>query len=166
MPVRSKKESVKIPLTQGHYALIDKEDLSELSKYKFHIDKGYVSTSKWIKEEKRVKHFRIHNILMAPSQGLEVDHINGDPLDNRKENLRIVTHSQNMMNSKISKNNTSGYKGVSFNIARNKWQVHIMDNKKEKCVGYFNNKIEAAKVYNQEALKYYGEFAKLNYINE
>jgi hypothetical protein len=101
---------------------------------------------------------------MNPHNGVEIDHIDGNRLNNRKSNLRFATSSQNKINRGPRKDNTSGFKGVSLNKKLNKYGVRLMIDGKYKHLGLFNNKIEAAKVYNENALKYYGEFAWLNVI--
>lgn len=91
----------------------------------------------------------------------EFDHKDRNPQNNRLSNLRPCTHLQNMANSE-SRKGTSRFKGVSWDRNRNKWQVHIMTNYKSKALGRFHNEIDAAKVYNEAAIKYFGEFAYLN----
>jgi len=141
----------------------------ELSRNKFVIvseeDFEYLSQFNWC-----YKDYARRNILMhrgiAERMGLdlsnEIDHINGDKLDNRRENLRSATRSQNMMNSGKPKNNTSGHKGVSWH--RNKWEARIIINGKKKHLGCFEDKEEAAKAYKEAAEKYFGEFATNNVI--
>jgi len=103
-------------------------------------------------------------IIVNPFKDKQIDHINHNTLDNRKENLRIVTGSQNGMNQKLHKNNTSGYKGVHWFIYSKRWMAYIRLNSRKIHLGYFNSKIEAAYAYNYAALKYFGKFAKLNNI--
>lgn len=89
-----------------------------------------------------------------------VDHVNGNPSDNRIANLREATHQQNMCNSKLRKNNTSGIKGVSWHKKSQKWHAQIQFNKIKKHIGYFDS-LEDAKKSIQEARKiYHGKFAK------
>ena len=89
-----------------------------------------------------------------------VDHIDGNKLNNCIENLREVTHSQNMKNQKISISNTSGYKNVSWNKKQKKWRVALKINYKDKEIGYFKD-IELADLVAQEARdKYHGKFAR------
>lgn len=90
-----------------------------------------------------------------------IDHINGDTKDNRIENLRLATHSQNMQNSKIPVTNKSGYKGVSWYKNYNKWIAQISVNNKKINLGYFENVVDAANAYVQAAKKYHGEFARI-----
>ncbi len=104
-----------------------------------------------------------HNILMHRlvtncPKGLEVDHEFHDNFDCRKKFLRIVTPSQNQMNRKIHKNNTSGVKGVSWHKASEKWRAYISINKKHTELGYFDDFEEAVKVRKEAELKYYGEY--------
>lgn len=96
--------------------------------------------------------------------GLEVDHIDRNPMNNRIENLRLGTHAQNGYNLSISKKNTSGYKGVSFNRKKQLWEVSIFLNYKRIALGFFSDKNDAGKAYNEAAKKHYGEFANLNVI--
>lgn len=93
---------------------------------------------------------------------LDVDHINNNPLDNRKINLRICNRSQNLINRRLLGFNTSGFRGVSK--FRNKWQAYINYDRKRIHLGHFENKTDAAKAYNIAALKYHGEFVRLNNV--
>jgi hypothetical protein len=102
-------------------------------------------------------------ILNAPA-GVFVDHKDGDGLDNRKENLRIVTSAQNQQNRrKISRKTTSKYKGVYFRRENKKYCALICCKGKRMHLGYFDNEIDAAKAYDQAAKKFFGEFARLNF---
>lgn len=94
----------------------------------------------------------------------QLDHIDGDKLNNRKNNLRTCTTAENSRNCKISKNNTSGYKGVSWNKERNKWTADIMYNYKHIYLGEFTDAKLAAAAYNEKAAELHGEFAQLNII--
>lgn len=154
----------KIKLTQGKVALVDDEDFEELNKHKWFIYSiGYAARYIRINKTKR-KMISMHRIIMGRPAGMEVDHINHNILDNRKKNLRIVTHGQNMYNMKLSKSNTSGYKGVSWSKTAKKWSGLIQVNNKSIWLGNFKIKEDAAMAYNEAARKYHGEFAKLNKI--
>lgn len=99
--------------------------------------------------------------------GFVIDHKNRNRSDNRLENLRLSTQSQNSCNSPMKINNTSGYYGVSlfdYGNRKKKWRAYITSNKKRKGLGYFEDKTEAAKAYNVAAIELHGEFAKLNEI--
>ena len=100
---------------------------------------------------------------MSPPDNMEVDHINGDKLDNRKENLRVCTHRENGKNQKISINNTSGYKGVFAN--HKNWQAVIGVDGKPIYLGTYPSPEKAAEAYDVAAKKYHGDFANLNFKN-
>lgn len=105
----------------------------------------------------------MHRLMLGfPKSG--IDHIDGNGLNNTRNNLRVSTQAQNTRNQRIKKTNTSGYKGVSFCKKKKKYSCHITLNYKHIFGGYFKNPIEAAKKYNFLAIKYHGEFAKLNEI--
>ena len=94
----------------------------------------------------------------------EIDHINGVRFDNRLSNLRVATSRQNKQNRRTQSNNTSGYCGVHWYKQTKKWQAYIDIDGKRKHLGYFKVLEEAARAYNEAALKHFGEFAKLNII--
>jgi len=90
-----------------------------------------------------------------------IDHIDGNPLNNRIENLRSATQSQNMGNSKLKKNNSSGYKGVTFRKDTKKWNASIMVNGKHISLGCYKTKEEARDAYIIGSKKYFGEFSRV-----
>lgn len=93
-----------------------------------------------------------------------LDHINGKRSDNRIENLRLATHKQNMRNARVHRDSKTGYKGVYFHAAKNRFESHICVDGKKVTLGYFKSSNEAATRYNVAARKLFGEFAKLNRI--
>jgi hypothetical protein len=95
---------------------------------------------------------------------MTVDHINHDTLDNRKDNLRVVTHQQNNCNRRGWKNSRSGYKGVAWYSNNRGWRSQITVNGKVIVIGYFTNPLDAARSYNNAAIKYHGAYACLNPI--
>jgi hypothetical protein len=92
-----------------------------------------------------------------------VDHRNRNGLDNQRHNLRVATHTQNRVNSGPRSDNRSGFKGVSFCKARNKWQAGLNSKRKYKFLGYFVSPEEAARAYDAAAKSLWGEFAFLNF---
>lgn len=109
------------------------------------------------------KKIYLHREIIKVTGNFHVDHINGNTLDNRKKNLRICSRSENLYNRGKAKHNTSGYKGVNWCKQRRNWRARIFVNKKEFYLGCFDNKINAAKAYDEASIKYHGEFAKLNF---
>ncbi|WP_412102526.1 HNH endonuclease [Paenibacillus alvei] len=95
-----------------------------------------------------------------------VDHINGDPLDNRRENLRVATRNENCRNRRRRKRYKYRFKGVTYDKDKvvNKWRARISYEGKRHCLGYFYTETEAAKAYNEAAIRLHGEFASLNVI--
>lgn len=151
-----------IELTQNKKALVDDEDFEDLNAFKWTYCNGYAARKK-----PGNKNFFLHTSVMKCPLGKKVDHINGDALDNRKCNLRICTQAQNLRNQKLSKGNTSGYKGVSFMKSgrrQKRWVVKIVLDYKQKHVGYFATKEEGARAYNKAATKLFGEYANLNKV--
>lgn len=96
----------------------------------------------------------------------EVDHIDGDPQNNRPENLRLATHGQNQTNGRAFRNNKCGYRGVYFHSRRRKWTAQINHMKKAHSLGFFDTPEAAAAAYNKAALKLFGEFAKPNILGD
>ena len=153
-----------IRLTQGKVALVDDVLFGWLNQFKWFFRKdGYVAKSIYNKLTGERKQIRMHREIMNFPDGMEIDHINGDKLDNRRENLRICTMGQNRANRGLQRNSSSGYKGVYFEEARNKWRAQIEINNRRLHLGYFNNAEKAAFAYDTAAKKYFGEFAKLNF---
>jgi hypothetical protein len=149
--------------------IIDTEDYNKIKDYHWSLslekstNRFYVMS--YFKKNNKSIHSLIQRIILdIIDSNFEGDHINHDTLDNRKNNLRKCTTSNNAMNRFINKSNKSGYKGVSWQKDRKKWAAAIKVNYKSINLGRYNNKIDAAKVYNQAALKYFGEFAYLNII--
>lgn len=99
----------------------------------------------------------MHRVIMNPPVGMEVDHINRNKLDNRRSNLRICTHAENLANRIKPRNNTSGYKGVVWNKSRSKWLAQITVKKRHIYLGQFDDIEEANEAYNLGFVKYYGK---------
>lgn len=159
-------------------ALIDEDDVAKIEQIgSWYEENGYaVSKLKYLDDDGQIaqKTLRMHRIIMDLEEGGIVDHINGDRLDNRKSNLRIVTAQQNAQNSakptSTTKIMTSKYKGVFMRKAKahlaKPWNAEITLNDKKVHLGYFFTEIEAAHCYNHNAKKYYGEYARLNVFED
>ena len=151
-----------IKLTRGSYALVDEDDYRWLSLCTWQCTKvGYAVTDSYNKK------YYMHRLIMKPTDGMYVDHINGIKNDNRKSNLRICTPSQNGANKIIIKNNHySKYKGVTWSKAAKKWIAQTQKDKKQIYLGLYETEAGAAIAYNNAALELFGEFALLNVIDE
>ena len=109
------------------------------------------------------KSYKTHRLVFMMHYGYlpkQVDHIDGNKLNNNIENLRQATHGQNRQNSKIQKNNTSGVKGINWQKRDNKWQARVMLNKKSHQIGYFETLEEAKKAIEKARQQLHGEFAR------
>jgi len=163
------KTMKKISLTQGKIALINDEDFLMVHGFKWHaIECGrtyYAARQGPRQKGKKRKTFLMHRVLMNASKNQMIDHADGDGLNNQKNNLRFCTFAENMRNSKRRIKNISGYKGVSFYEKIKKWSAKITVNYKLIYLGCYKSKHLAGVVYNIAALKYHGQFAKINKIS-
>jgi hypothetical protein len=156
-----------LPLTQGKVALVDDEDYEWLSHWKCYANKRgytyYALRSAW-KDKYPHPIFMHREILgLVKNDGKIADHRNRNGLHNWKENLRIVTPAISILNRKENKNNTSGYRGVSWNKNAKKWIVNVGINKENKYCGLYLDPVIAAHIYDLEAIKYFGNNAILNF---
>jgi hypothetical protein len=158
----------RIPLTQNKYAIVDPEDYEKLAKYRWHINRGrgtfYAARCQWDRKEQKTKSIKMHREIMKIEDGLYVDHINGNGLDNRKANLRAVTIMENSWNmKKVRRKCWSRYKGVTWNSRRRKWIAQAMAGGEVNYLGGFDVEREAAKAYDEKARELFGEYAALNF---
>ena len=105
----------------------------------------------------------MHRLIMDAPEGFDVDHINGDQLDNRRSNLRICKHHENCRNTRSKGFGASSFKGVCWNKPQKKWVAKIRVHPRRICIGYFNDEMEAAWAYDMYSYKYHGEFAQLQF---
>jgi hypothetical protein len=135
---------MKIQLSNGSETIVDDEDFEFLSQWKWKFLKangcsgGYACRTIYNKTNKSFGLLLMHRLLNKTEQGMITDHINGDKLDNRKSNLRTVSDVWNMHNRGKNKNNTSGYKGVTFDQFRNRWKASLKFNGKTWQKRYVN----------------------------
>lgn len=152
--------------TGGNKALVDKEDLERVVNRKWFCDqRGYVKCNKLATDNVETKQISMHRYIMNPPSNMVVDHINHNPLDNRKCNLRICTEKENYQNRKLPSTNSSGLKGV--NVTKySRWTASISKGDgsgKTDYLGSYSSKIDAAIAYDKEALKLFKEFSATNY---
>jgi hypothetical protein len=154
-----------IPLTRGYVAIVDDEDFEWLSKFKWNAiesNPGYVRASRRVRVDgNKWGTSYMHREIMAAPIGMYVDHINLNPLDNRKCNLRICTNAENSRNQGKRKRNTTGFCGVVKHGSG--FSARIWVDYKPIYLGSYRTAEEAAKVYDEAAEIYHGQFAKTNF---
>lgn len=137
------------------WMILDIEDFERFHDYRFYLHPGGYAEIR--PDAKTVK---VHKLIVDYPI---VDHINRNPLDNRKINLRAATRSQNGMNRSMQRNNTSGFRGTCWDKQKQKWWAQIKINGRTKRLGYFDDILDAAKAYDKAAAELFGEFAVLNF---
>ena len=159
----------KIPLSQGKFTIVDDDDFERVSQLKWSYINGYAKRQmKRADGRRRLLGLQRFIVGLDGDDPRVVDHINGDTLDNRKENLRICTKRENTRNQRPKDRlgkSTSIYKGVSWKNDMYKWRVRLAIDRKEVIVGYYVCEKEAALAYNKAALEYFGEYAWLNDVD-
>lgn len=152
-----------LTLTQGKFAQVDDEDYEWLSQWKWYYSGEYaVRNSSKLLGKRKILY--MHREIMQAAVGVEIDHADMDTLNNQRHNLRVSTHAQNQENGRIYKTNTSGYKGVSWHKRDKVWSAAISVDNRQVFLGNFVNKEDAVKAYNAAALKFHGEFARINIL--
>ena len=157
-----------IPLTVGKIVMISAHRYETLAAFRWHTfsaqrgDKKYFYAARMLRVNGKQHSILMHRQILGLDLGdpLEGDHINGDTLDNRDNNLRIATVQQQQFNTGLAANNTSGVKGVYWHKRAQKWQAHIWFNGKEIYLGSFVILEDAKNAYWNAALKYFGDFAR------
>jgi hypothetical protein len=162
-------ESVRLALSRGYWSWIDEADYPRLSRFNWHINdkKNGPSCKSGLYAQTSVAGYgklSLHTLIMDTPPGMVVDHINGDGLDNRRDNLRIVTPEQNHLNKSKRKYASSKFKGVHWDSTRGGWLVKIKRQGAETYLGFFDSETEAALAYNEGAKMIHGEYARLNVI--
>ena len=144
-----------IYLDKGQATLLDDEDYIYLNRFKWYAQRQDIKYKETYYAVSTVpingKQFSIHRLILKPRENMQVDHINGNTLDNRKENLRIVTRRENARNRHHKK--SSKYTGVSWNTEKEKWVAAIFINNKQKFLGRFDDEYEAHLRYEKEVEK-------------
>lgn len=149
-----------IPLLRGGYAIVDADMFGELSKIPWRrSDSNHIAA--WVNG----KYLYLHRLVNKTPDGIETDHKNRNPFDNRRCNLRNATQTQNRGNmEKFKGTYSSKFKGISWHMRSKKWIASIRVKNKLHHLGYFITEADAAAAYDKAALVYFGEFAKLNVI--
>lgn len=145
-----------ITLTKGMVTIVDDEDFESLNQWKWHLTSaGYAARRAWPSN----KIVLMHREIMSTPKGFDTDHKNRNVLDNRRENLRVCTRSENNLNKNKEIRNTSGFKGVFWRADQKLWLARVG----VVYAGKHKDKVEAAKAYDKKAKELFGEFAKLNF---
>jgi hypothetical protein len=158
----------RIYLGEGEWTILDQQDYYRLGHIKWclgrHKTKLYAIGGIKNKNGKGVKAVYLHREIMRPPKRRLVDHRNSDSLDNRRCNLRIATRAQNLRNRGKTKRKTSSrYIGVLYEKRYRCWVAKIEHKGKVNWVGSFKSEVDAAKARDKAAMKYHGEFARLNF---
>ena len=149
-----------IPLTQGKFALVDSEDYEMLSQFKWYCNKGYAARN--VKYGTVYRVGWLHRMLLSPDPKEEVDHINHDTLDNRRSNLRICAHQENLCNQK-SVRGSSAYKGVYWHKSTRKWAAQLKFHQYQLYLGRHDTEYDAACAYDAAAKWLFESFAEPNF---
>lgn len=156
-----------IPLTRGQFAVIDAKDIPLVAKHQWYAQvtrTGFMAARNQYQpgERRKYKQITMHRMLAASPNKPCVDHRDHDQLNNRRNNLRPCTYSENAFNRKKYRVKcTSRFKGVMF--YKGEWRAQIYVNKKVKPLGVFETEIDAAIAYDCAALRCYGQFARINF---
>lgn len=157
-----------IELTRGYVTVVDDEDYEYLNQFCWNAqgrNQGrYIYAASRFKTSPVDKFVMMHRLIMGVvecGQALHIDHRNHDTLDNRRENLRVATSSQNQGNGRYSYGR-SQYRGVYWDGVRRRWRAQISIANRMRRLGSFESESDAAAAYNEAAVEHFGEFARLN----
>lgn len=150
-----------IPLSKGHFAVVDDADYPLVAQFKWCYDNGYAVRKVTISPGK-YKKLLLHRFLLNAEHGQMVDHADGDGLNNQRCNLRLCNGSQNNANRRLLKPGVSKYKGVRKETHANTWNASIGYHSRRIHIGCFKTEEEAARAYDAKAIELYGEFAFTN----
>ena len=165
-----------IPLTRGYVATVDPVDYENLSRFKWHAvvvarDVAYAVRTASVKtpsggQAKRTVFMHREILGLEGGDGKEVDHVNGDGLDNRRSNLRVASRRENLRNRRSFAGSTSRYCGVGWRASRGVWRARITIEGREMSLGHFASEIEAALSYDEAARRWFGPYARLNFPDD
>lgn len=155
----------------GYVVLVDDEDIKKVEGYTWHVERHgrgaserlYVRCTLGKRPDGKRGHVYLHRLIADAQPDKNVDHINHNGLDNRRDNLRVCSHKQNHYNlRKRSGETASAYKGVS-RTRGGRWRAYIAPGGKQKHLGIYDSEEDAARAYDRAARDLYGEYALLNF---
>jgi hypothetical protein len=154
-----------VPLTGGFFATVDAIDAARVlsKKWRAHrkVNTVYARANTSRKDGKR-RVILLHRFILDATNGVFVDHIDGDGLNNRRDNLRLVTHAQNSTNRRRGINNTSGFKGVYLHKLSGRWRGRIFVSGKAICLGYHDTPEAAHEAYKAASIKLHGAYGRFD----
>jgi HNH endonuclease len=153
---------MEIQLSKDQIALIDDEDFALISEFNWRAQQNQDGRWYAMAWNSYPNFLLMHRYVMAANDGEWIDHRNGNGLDNRKENLRVCTPSENQAR-KGPQGITSLFKGVHWESARGKWKAVVTKDGKSHFLGRYDNEVEAAEAYDGAAKELFGEFAYTNF---
>ena len=161
-PIRVEGNVAYVPLTKGYEAIIDAEDAPMVDgrNWRAMVSRNSVYAVYMTMIATVSRATLMHRALMSAPGDMQVDHINGNGLDNRRANLRLATVVQNAMNRGPQSNNTSGFKGVTWEKRRLLWRAKIRIDGKERHLGYFPTREDAHSAYAKASATHYGAFGR------
>lgn len=160
----SRPQPLKIPLTQGYVALVDPQDYGLVSAFKWQANvqrrknRVTVYATRRVWKSGKQETISMHGFIVGYPRP---DHMDGDGLNNQRNNLRPATRSQNMANSRTIQG-SSVFKGVSRNKRSGRWAAYIKIDRIKRHIGMFGSEIDAATAYNLIAYELFGDFCRLN----
>lgn len=155
-----------IPLSQGYEAIVDDADYPLVSQYKWSVNSNGKRNSQYAyrslpRQRRPQKHLLLHRFIMQPSEQQEIDHIDGNGLNNTRKNLRFCTRRENCWNTgKFKRKCKSSFKGVSIHKASGLWVGYLNHMGRRAWTGYYKSEQEAARARDFVAIQLYGPFAR------
>lgn len=157
------REWVEIRVGRNHFAKVDKEDLPKVDGKVWGPTKGGKTTYATRRLQGTNSSIGMHRVIVDAPPGMEVDHVNGNGLDNRRHNLRLCTKSQNQGNRQKHRQSASKFKGVWWDKSKQKWRAAVRVNGRRIYGGLFLREEDAARRYDELAIEHFGRFARVNF---